>query len=191
MAPAGVRRQRGAPLGTAGHLAEPRRLCARAGSGWEFPDSGGRAPSLGQMRRAAALRSSPAAGAASRLRPESPRLPTPRGPHVLPDPWRSTRTHLLPPPTRLPQSRPRQDCGDPRSGWKVSRGDAKPLSRYQNPQPPSPCAPSAPRPRGPCPVTYLLRGSPRAQPASRGPVVRSPRRAGASGQKPELRAAQS
>lgn len=155
---------------------------------------GGQAPSPGQPRRAAALGSSPAAGAASRLRTESPRLPAPGRPTSCPDPWHSIHTHLLPHRTQLPQPGPRLSTGDPRGQWKVSRGDAQPPSPGSEPPTPGPVCPqrsTAPRPRRPRLAIYLLRGPPGAQPASCGPVLRSPSRAGAPGQEPELLAVQS
>lgn len=64
--------QGGRPL----HCAR-RALPGRLGGGSPQTLRGGRAPSLGQPRCAAELGSSPAAGSASRLRPEGQRLPTP------------------------------------------------------------------------------------------------------------------
>lgn len=151
--------QRGAPLAGSGTWPRPtgsapgprqgecpwhceQRSCRERLGDWS-PQTlrGGRAPSLGQSRRATALRSSPAASSASRLRLEGQRLPGP-GAAPLPRPVRTPRRFPNPPRAELGfRSRdPGRAAGNPRNRWKVSREAAKPPRR-----PPSPCTPGGPR----------------------------------------------
>lgn len=102
------------------------RLCAQsarpgrlgAGRGWESPDSGGRAGALpGPQRRCA--RVFPAAGAASRLRPEGPRLPTPGAPRPAGTPRRYPTPRHSPPPRAKLGSRSPHRAGQRRSAEPV------------------------------------------------------------------------
>lgn len=111
--------ERARPAGSApgpGHGGRRLRCAQRArpgrlGSGNPRTLRGERAPSLGHPRRAAELRASPAVGAASRLRPEGHRLPTPGARHHvlsgLPGILQTPAFTLAPRPTPLPPPRTR------------------------------------------------------------------------------------
>lgn len=121
--------------------ASPERL----GGGSPLTLRGERAPSLGQPRRAAELRSSPAVGAASRLRSEGQRLPTPGAapPRPVRTPWRSPNPGVHPRPAPNSASTMR----DPDRAAGIHRTGGKLVARLQSPLP-YPGLPAPPALRG-------------------------------------------